>query len=245
VAFTFGVRYRVTAPAFATVLTLLCAYRHSWEMIFHTDNAMVLHVVALACAPAADTWSVDARDKPVPADDRAYGWAWRACALVLVATYVVAGIAKLRASGLAWAGGSFLREQIATDNLRKIELGDLHSPLGAYLVQFDWLFPPIAALTLAVEIAAPLALLGPRVARIWVATVWGFHAGVLALMMIVFPYPLFGVAFVGFFRVERLATDPRVRRLLGPLAPRQALVAGAPAPKATSGPELGTSDRAD
>ena len=40
---------------------------------------------------------------------------------------------------------------------------------------------------------------------------WGFHVGVVALMNIWFPYPLFGFAYLPFFEVER--AWPRVRRL--------------------------------
>ena len=42
-----------------------------------------------------------------------------------------------------------------------------------------------------------------RAALIWSACAWSFHAGVLALMAIAFPYPLSGCAFLAFFPVER------------------------------------------
>jgi hypothetical protein len=46
----------------------------------------------------------------------------------------------------------------------------------------------------------------------WVVAAWLLHAGVAALMFVVFPYPLFLVAFAPFFRLERL---PFVRRSVG------------------------------
>ena len=55
------------------------------------------------------------------------------------------------------------------------------------------------------EIAAPLALVHPRVGRWWCAVAWSFHAGVVVMMAIVFHYPLAGVGYASFFRVEELA----------------------------------------
>ena len=82
-----------------------------------------------------------------------------------------------------------------------------------------WFFTPLAIATLVVELGAPLALLGRRAARIWSAAAWSFHVGIFALMAIVFPYPLLGVAFAPFFALERLrlprwaAQVPPLRRL--------------------------------
>jgi hypothetical protein len=75
------------------------------------------------------------------------------------------------------------------------------------LVPHAWFFTPLAFFTLAVELGAPLAL-HRRIARAWVCAAWLFHAGILALMAIVFPYPLAGVAFAPFFPLERI----RLRR---------------------------------
>ena len=64
---------------------------------------------------------------------------------------------------------------------------------------------PLAAVSLVAELGAPLALLHPRVGRWWCALAWSFHAGVVVMMAIVFHYPLAGVAYASFFRVEALA----------------------------------------
>ena len=50
-------------------------------------------------------------------------------------------------------------------------------------------------LTVVVELAAPVALLGGRIRDVWVIAAWMLHAGIAALMLVVFPYPLFLVAF--------------------------------------------------
>lgn len=203
VAALLGAYYRVSAPAFALLLLWVTTYRSSWGMLFHTENLLVLHVVVLACCPqAADVWAFR-KHAETPSDADFYGWPLRVLSIVTVSTYVISGIAKLQLAGPAWVGGDEIRSHIAFDAVRKIELGSLHSPLGAALVGVPWVFTPLALLTLAFELGAPLALLGQRWALVWTTTCWGFHAGVVLLMMIVFPYPLSGVAFASLFPAER------------------------------------------
>ncbi|MBL9106079.1 MAG: HTTM domain-containing protein [Myxococcales bacterium] len=210
-AFTLGWRWRVTGPLFAGLLLWVLSYRNSWGMVFHTDNLMVFHVLVLGCVRAADAWSLDARAGRTRPEPGAHGWPVRLLALVTVVSYFIAGVAKLRLSGVTWIASDYLRNYVAWDNLRKLELGDWYSPLGAALVAHAWLFPPLAALSLALELLAPLALGGPRLARAWAFTAWAFHLGVFAVMAIFFPYPLLGLAFAPLFAVERL----RLWRWLG------------------------------
>jgi len=206
VPFVLGLRFRVTGPLFAAALLWVTSYRNSWSMIFHTENLMVVHVLVLALSPAADALSLDARRRP-PVDEapRArYGWAIRLLCAATVTTYFIAGWSKLHASGLGWVTSDTLRMYVAYDNLRKVELGDAYSWLGTTLAQHAWVFRPMAAISLLTEVAAPLALLHPRLARWWCVGAWGFHMGVGVLMAIVFTYPLSGVGYASFFPVERL-----------------------------------------
>lgn len=207
--FVAGVRYRITAPLFAIALLWLLTYRNSWSMPFHTENLLVLHVIALSLAPAADAWSVDARrdrDTRATSPSESYGWPIRLMGALTCLTYVLAGIAKLRIGGVAWAEGEFLRDQVAVDNLRKVLLGADASPFATPLLEHPWLFEVMAIATLAVELGAPIALVGSRIAAVWAVMAWGFHVGVVLLMAIVFPYPLIGVAYAPFFPVDRLIT---------------------------------------
>lgn len=204
-AFALGVAWRVVAPAFAAVLLWVVTYRSSFGMIFHTENLWVLHVAILATSPAADAWSIDARRRgaaPTEPDPR-WGWAIVAMSIVTVLAYVLAGVAKLRTAGLAWVTSDALRNYVAYDNLRKILLGDVHAPLGGALVRHPVLFKPLAALSLSLELLAPLALFGRRPSTVIALGLWGFHLGVLVTMAILFPYPLLGIAFAPWFPVER------------------------------------------
>jgi hypothetical protein len=227
-AFTLGVAHRACAPLFSLLLLWVLSYRHSWGMIFHTDNLLVLHVLILALAPAGGTLRRSA-DAPAEALVTAYGWVPRVMALVTVAAYVVAGVAKLEHTGWSWAGGAALREQVAYDAIRKIELGSTYSPIGTWLVAHAGVFAPLSAFSLATELLAPLALLGTRAALVWCACAWAFHAGVLALMAIAFPYPLSGCAFLPLFPVERAL--PWLERAFGRISRGRraaATVSGAP-----------------
>lgn len=210
-----GWRFTVTGPAFAGALLAVATLDSSWGQIFHTENLMVLHVGILALAPGAADVSLlgpfrrraaggdESAVATSAADDR-YGWPIRLAQVVVVIAYVVAGLAKLDRSGIGWGSGDMLRNLVAHDNLRKALLGDAYSPVGAALVSQAWLFPLFAVISLGVELGAWVALLGGRLRTVWVAAAWGFHVGVLALMAILFPYQLTGVAFAPFFRVEKL-----------------------------------------
>ncbi|HVI02744.1 MAG TPA: HTTM domain-containing protein [Enhygromyxa sp.] len=219
VASLIGWRFRTIAPLFAIGLLWVTSYRNSWGMIFHSENLLVMHVLVLALLPAADAWSFDAaRDPELRARGRElhgrYGWGARLMATITVLTYVVAGVAKLRNSGTAWLAGEVLLSHVAWDNLRKVELGDLHSPIGAALSAYPAVFVPLAWMSVALELGAPIALLGPRLARVWAAGMWAFHVGVLLIMAIAFVYPLTGVAFAPMFAVEQpvAALADRLRR---------------------------------
>lgn len=210
VAFVAGWKYRFSGPLFAVLLLWVTTYRQSFGQIFHTENLMVLHVIVLALAPAAHALSLDSRGRDRPADSGWYGWGVQLMCLATVLTYFISGETKLRNAGLDWVTTDSLRNYVAYDNLRKIELGDVHSPFAAFFLDQGWLFKPLAAFTLCVELGAPLALLHRSAARVWVACAWGFHAGILTLMAIVFPYPLLGAAFLPFFPLERLRLPSRL-----------------------------------
>jgi hypothetical protein len=238
--FTAGWRFAVTGPAFALTLLGLATLDSSWGQVFHTENLMVLHVGILALAPgAADALALGrsragADPDPAPGPAGRYGWPVRLCALVVVITYMTAGVAKLRYSGLSWADGTALRHLVAYDNLRKQLLGDRYSPVGTWLVTHGWTFRPLALATLAVELGAGVALLGRWWRTGWVVAAWLFHVGVLVLMAIVFAYPLTGVAFAPFFPLERLGAAVRPARQKSSTKARSAGVGGSSAQRASN-----------
>ena len=207
-AYTLGWQYRRLAPVFAVGWLALGSYRGSWGQLLHFENLFVLHLLIVGLAPAADRWALDARAgrRRAGRAPTSYGWPIALTALVVVITYVIAGLAKLRYGGLDWITGDTLRNHVAYAAARLDLLGGDPSPLAAGGVTLSWVWPFAAAATIAIELSAPIALLGGKVRTAWVIAAWLLHAGVLVFMLIGFPYPLFLVAFAPFFRIERLWT---------------------------------------
>ncbi len=214
-AFTAGWHHRLVGPLYAVALLAVTTFDNSWQHIAHTENLMTLHTVVLGCSPAAAVWSLDARRRgrhaATVAPHERFGWPVRLLSVITVCTYVLAGWAKLRNGGLDWLTGDVLRNQIAHDNVRKAVLGDRWSPIGAWLSEHAWVFPPMAVASVLVELGAPLGLGRGRPRTVWVAAAWSFHLGVLALMAILFAYPLSGVAYASFGHPDVLWTRVRAR----------------------------------
>jgi hypothetical protein len=220
--FFVGYRYRVVAPIHAGLLLWVLTYSNSFGKILHTDNLFFLHVAVLALAPAADVLSLDARRerRAPPEPSGRYGWPIRLMGALAVAIYFLAALAKAKNSGFGFVEGETLRNYVAFDNVRKVALGDIHSPLGAALLPYAGFFTVLAYLSLVLEWGAPLAMTHRRIGQAWSVMVWGFHVGVLALMAIGFLYPVSFIAFAPFFAVERLLELPFVKARRRPHPPR-------------------------
>jgi len=202
--FALGIVYRVSGPVFALLALWVTSYRNSFGMIFHTDNLLVLHLCSLALCDAAAVLSFDARGRPAPEPDGRFGWPLRLISMTTAVVYVLPAVAKLKISGLSWMNGEVLRNYIAYDAVRKMQIGSYWSPLAAHMVQVRWPFAPLSVATMLLELGGPFALLSKRLTLIWVVGLILFHLGVFATMAIEFPYPLFGVAFASMFECERL-----------------------------------------
>jgi hypothetical protein len=205
--FTLGIGGAVMARVHAALLTWTLAYRNSWSMVFHSENLLVLHTLALSAGRAADAMSVAAalRGGPAPAAHPRYGWPLHLMNGCTAAAYLLAGVAKVAGeSGWAWASGDGLRRQVAIDGLRKEVFGSHASPLAYRLYPHRRLFTAMAVTSLAIELGAPLALVDRRLGRLWALGAFGMHWGILAVMGIRFRYQLTGVAFASWFDFERV-----------------------------------------
>lgn len=242
VAFVRGAAFRVTGPIYALSLLALTSYRSSFGMIFHTDNLLVLHTLVLAVVPASAAALAPGRALR-GAPQAAFGWPLHALGLVTVLAYLLAGIAKLEGLGLSWAEGDVLMGHVAYDALRKLSVGGGVSPFGIWLLGRPAVFGPLATVSLLVELLAPLALLHRRIGHVWCASAWCFHLGVAAMMLIGFPYPLTGIAFVSFFPAERLLRYSAVARLVGFLTGASEQGGSLDRPSASGGP-VGLGSRA-
>ena len=204
VAFTAGAVFRVSGPGFGLALLALTTYRSSWGQLLHFENLMVLHALIVGFSPAADSWSV-AVIRSEREEDSRYGWPLRLASLVTVFTYAIAGFAKLRLGGFGWITGDTLRNHVGYTTTRLDIFGETTSPLAELFVKTTVLSTPLAAITILIELGAPLVLLlSSRYRGVWVAAVWLMHAMIAGLMFIVFPYPLLLVAFAPLFDIEEL-----------------------------------------
>lgn len=214
IAFTVGWHFRVVAPIFAVALLLITTHRSSWGQLLHFENLMTLHVMVIAPFAAADAWSLDSQRRHRgghlrPAANVRYRFPLVLAGIVLVVTYFIAGFAKLRYGGLQWVTDDTLLNHIAYTAVRLDLLGATPSPLATIVVEHPHLLRILAGASVAIELLAPVALLGDRCRNIWVASAWSMHVGILALMLIGFPSPLFLVAFAPLFRLERLIVRSR------------------------------------
>jgi len=212
VAFTAGVAPRASGPCFAVGVALAATYRSSWGQVLWLENLMVLQLLIVAFSANADAWAASRRtERPPTEPSAAYGWPVRLAALVTVATYVLAGVTKLRVGGLDWMLGDTLRNHIAYSAARLELFGEASSPLSRSVVQLGSWLRPFAVLAVLIELAAPVALVGGRLRTTWTVLAWTMHAAIAALLFVVFPFPLAGVAFACFYRLEHLPGS--VRRL--------------------------------
>jgi hypothetical protein len=201
VAFTLGQYFRISGPLFALLALWVTSYRNSFGMVFHNENLLVMHLIVLGLSDAGRALHLRACE---PLSDARFGWPLRLLSAVTVLSYVLAGIAKLKVTGITWMDGDVLRNYVAYDAMRKKQIGSIASPLAGYIVQVGWPYMALSVGTLAIELLGPLALLHRRSTFWWVVGAWCFHLGVFATMMIAFPYQLTCIAFASMFECERL-----------------------------------------
>lgn len=220
-AFALGWRFRLSGPVLAGSMLVLATYRNSWGQLLHFENLMVLHLLVVGLSRSADVLSVDARrTTSTHRASSTYGFPMQVAAIITVVTYVLAGVAKLRYGGSEWMLGDTLQNHIAYSAARLELLGGDPSPLAGLIVDRDWAFPPVATASVLLELGAPFALLSTRLRTYWVVSVWLMHVGIAGLMFVVFPYPLFGLAFAPMYELERWrsgstapSANPVLRRL--------------------------------
>lgn len=203
-AATLGIGHRVTGPLNAALQLWTISYRNSWTMLLHNDNMMTMHQMVLGVTRSADALSVDAlvRDRTLfpPRFDRAYGAVPTTLNIATCAVYFISGVAKVRGPlGFSWAKGDVLRGQIAVDGMRKDLFGSAKTEAGSALYRQKELFTLLAAVSLAVELGAPLSLVSRRLGQVFAVGAWGMHAGIRIIMGIKFKYNVSGVSYLPYF----------------------------------------------
>jgi hypothetical protein len=177
-----GVAYRWTSlAAFALGLYLIGLTEHI-ARINHSDAIVVFGLAIMALSRAADTLSIDTRlgrisNKRLD-ESGEYTWPIRVMWLVIVTIYFASGVTKLVTSGLAW---------ITSDHVSNLLMlapvsGSPLTRLGQQIGRHRELSTMLAALTLAIELAAPLALASGYARRIVVPSLYAMQFGVRVLL---------------------------------------------------------------
>ena len=209
-----------TSTVVAAVLGLyLIGLPHNIVRTYHDDAVVVLVLAVLAVSRCGDAFSVDrwwrgrrGRAAAVPASGE-YRWPVRTVWLILSLAFFAAGYAKLRNSGLAW---------ITSENMAFILVSQQYglTPLvdwGAALARSPWLYRPIAAATVLLEIGYPLAMVSWRARLVFVPGMIATQIGIRVLMGPSFEQ--FLVCSVFWVPWGALLAAPLVRRVLPGAAP--------------------------
>ena len=214
VIFTAGLWTRVSGPVFALAVLGWTSYHSSWGQLLHFEHLFTLHIMILAGAPVGDAWTLGSASRAGAGGQPSsrYGWPIRLLAIVTALTYFLAGVAKLRLSGTAWFDPATLANHIGYSATRMDTIGGPTPPLSRFVLQNQWLIVPLACVALAIELGAPLALLGRRLRNLWVGAALCFHAGTGATMLVFFGYRGLGVALLPLFAIEQI--PPAASRLL-------------------------------
>jgi hypothetical protein len=178
-AATVGLFTRVSLPLAWLAAVPLMGMTSSLGKVVHNDVLLLLCLVPLLAAPAGAAWSLDARRRPgQPGDQVAYGWPVRTATVVVAGAYFFSGLAKLLHAGPGWAFGDNLRWVLyaATD------AATVPNHLALFVADRPLLARAFATATLVLELAMPLVLVRPVLARVLVPGVLGLHAGIWATM---------------------------------------------------------------
>lgn len=148
-------------------LLVLAGLRTSTGKLLHNDTLLLIGTFPLLFAAA-----------PGPADDdrrgKRYGWALSVGLAAVCLAYFLAGVAKLRHSGLDW---------VTTDNMRYVMLDAARSGrpwlpgIARFIGRHAVLSTATAAGILGLELAFPIAFLVPRARPYFAAGAVALHVG--------------------------------------------------------------------
>jgi hypothetical protein len=147
---------------------VLLGMPHNYGKTHHADAVVVLIFSVFAISWAGRAFSLDERIRralgrpPTPTTSPEYTWPLRVIQTLLAIVYAAAGWAKVDRSGFGWVFSENM------ENILKLHFfigNDPPIPIGFSIAQLSWLPPILAAGTIALELALPLAVFS-RYARL-------------------------------------------------------------------------------
>jgi hypothetical protein len=178
-----GVLSRVSMTvAFALGLYLL-GLPHNFGQTYHFDALLVIAMGILAGSRAGDAVSVDAwlAGRGTHEASSEYTWPIRAIWVAMSLVFLAAGLAKLRNGGVAW---------ITSDNmsillqraLYHVSDADPMTRAGLWIARHHLASSAVAAATVTIEVAFPLALVSRRARLVLVPAAFAMLIGIRVLM---------------------------------------------------------------
>jgi predicted DCC family thiol-disulfide oxidoreductase YuxK len=201
--------------------TYVLSMPHTFGKTGHGDGILVLAMLILALSRCGDAWSIDAlrrswRAGPPfapTAQSGEYTWPVRCLWLLSALVFFAAGYAKLKTTGFAaWA----LSDNMAYTLLQHKYKGDPPTDWGVWIAQHPLLCRALAAGTIVLEIAFPLALVSKWARRALVPGMFLAQLGIGLTMGVwftqfMFIY-LFWIPFDAIGRFFQRLLAPRVQR---------------------------------
>ena len=181
-----GLLPRITFPTALAIAVFLQLMLNATGKIVHNDVLLVLCLIPLVAVPrtASRAWTFpgslrrDPAPSGGPAQGVADGWPVRTAMVIVGLAYLIAGLQKLRYSGIDW---------FATDNLRYVlwAASDSHAEpntLGLFIADHDWLAHLFAAGTIVLEVSFILCVPFAKLRWIMVPSVVALHVGIRLMM---------------------------------------------------------------
>jgi hypothetical protein len=169
----------------------LCGLPNNFGETHHYDALVVIVLGIMALSRCGDGFSLDrvlrntrqgsgpSARRPQPSGE--YTWPVRAVWLLFALVFFAAGVSKLRHGGLGW---------IFSDNMAWMLIQahygygvfDPLVPWGLDIAQYWWLYQPLAAATVALELGYPLALVSRRARWVIAPAVFLLQVGIRVVM---------------------------------------------------------------
>lgn len=162
----------------------MLAATHSFFKVNHSDAGLLIAMFLLIFARCGDSFSLDAirrsvRDKDFKSIASVeYAWPIHMLRLVWVIIFFLAGLAKLRRSGLEW----ILTDNMSNLLLRKQVAWEPPTEIGTFIAQYPWLCILLAGGAVAIELGSPLVLFSNIARAIIVPSMLLMQIGILFLM---------------------------------------------------------------
>jgi hypothetical protein len=182
---------------------------HNFGQTYHFDAAIIFAFVTMALSRCGDALSVDAWNRAAPvARSGEYTWPIRLIWVTLSLVFFAAGVAKFWTSGLAWITSDHMSQMLQRMQYHTPD-SDPVTNWGSYISLYPMLTRALAATTLVVETAYPLALLRTPLRPVMVIAGIGLIVGIRLLMGPTFEHFLLLNAF--WFPWDRLGAWLRSR----------------------------------